>query len=129
MKKFKKLVSEVVSSCMVFSCLSMPAFAANQEPLQEVNLSDEIVYQIMDARTQEVTTTYQSDIDAGHWNVAALGEDSPVIFEEFPMRSTSSVSDYAELTVTFEYLKTLLGNDSATFTVINRQTNEEYFFC
>ncbi len=128
MKKFKKLVSGVVSSCMVFSCLSMPAFAANQEPLQEVNLSDEIVYQVMDARTQEVTTTYQSDIDAGHWNVAALGEDSPVIFEEFPMRSTSSVNDYAELTVTFEYLKTLLDNDSATFTVTNRQTNEEYLF-
>ena len=122
MKNFSKTISGILSVCLIAGSLSIPAFAANETALQ-----DEVVYQVMDGKTGEMIDTYQSDIDAGHWNVDALGQDAPMAYDELPMRIASSVNDYAELTVTFEYLKLLQGEDTATITVTDRATGEEYY--
>lgn len=122
MRSISKTILGILSACLIAGSVSLPAFAANETALQ-----DEVVYQVMDGKTGEMIDTYQSDIDAGHWNVDALGQDAPMAFTEFPMRISSSVSDYAELTVAFEYLKLLEANDTATFTVSNRVTGDEYY--
>lgn len=116
MKSFKKMISGFVCTCMVAGSLALPVYAAE----------DSVVYQVQDFSTGEILTTTQKDIDTGHWNTAALGENSPIVFEEFPMRVSSEVNFYADLSIKFLYLKMLEAGDSATFTVVNQQTGDIY---
>lgn len=121
MKRYQKVVSGLVCSCMVIGSLMIPAFAAGETE------GDNAVYQVRNLKTDEMVTTYQNDIETGHWNVDALGADSPVIFEEFPMRIDSRVDYYGKLNIMFEYLKELSDTDQATFSMADRDTGEIYY--
>ena len=120
MKKFKKLISCTLVSMMVMSLAVSPTtFAQTTE-------NDEIVYSIKDISSgnDEYINTTQQDITDGHWNVAALGENSPEIYKDFPVTVNKYVDSSAKLNIKFNYLKLLSHNDSASLTVTNRLTNE-----
>ena len=124
MRKFKRLLSGLVCTGMILGSVST-GFATGEIGMG--NITDEVVYQVSDMTTGELITTYQSDIDMGHWNVEALGEDSPHIFEEFPVKISSSVDYYGNLSISFLYLKKGQEATTAVFEAKDKQSGETYY--
>ena len=67
---------------------------------------DMVVYTYQNEQGETVNVT-QSEIDAGHWNVDALGDTLPMVYEDFPVDVNSVVNDFAELKLRLQYLKNL----------------------
>lgn len=114
MKKayLKKLVGVSLAVCMLGTNFVF-ANAAEAE--------DQVVYSVQDiaANDGSVINTTMSDIENEHWNMNALGDVSPEVYKDFPMKIDSHVGNYADMSLDFLYLKTISANDSVTFTVVD----------
>ena len=114
--KLKKIIATGIAAVMAVSSMSISAFAEDND----------VVYSLMGDDGNEIIYT-QADIDAGHWNVNALGKKSPFMYENFPMRINRFVNDYSELLLDLQYLKTLGANDSASCKIIDMEDENVFF--
>lgn len=114
--KLKKCLSMGIAAVMAVSSMSISAFAEDND----------VVYSLIGDDGNEIIYT-QADIDAGHWNVNALGKKSPFMYENFPMRINRFVNDYSELLLDLQYLKTLGANDSASCKIIDMEDENVFF--
>lgn len=121
--KFKRLLSGLVCAGMIVGCVSVSAFADNVTA-EDGNMQGETVYEVVDGATNETITYTQSDIEAGHWNTAALGENAPIIFEDFPMKLDSSVDYYSKMSLVLEYLKVISDFDYIRVEIKDYDTDE-----
>lgn len=81
---------------------------------------DTVLYTYQNEQGETVNIT-QSEIDAGHWNVDALGDTLPIVYEDFPVEVNSFVNDFAELKLKLQYLKNLEKEDCVYITIENLQ--------
>lgn len=105
-----------MASIMTVASMSLSALAAE----------DNAVYTLIGEDGNEIVYT-QADLDAGHWNVDALGSESPYVYTAFPMNVDKFVNDYGELQLELRYLKTIGDSDSATVTLTDMDTEEDVF--
>lgn len=116
MKKHK-LISSLLAAAIASSSIGMLSAIAEENP---------VVYTYTNDSGETVNIT-QSEIDAGHWNVDALGGTAPIVYEDFPAIIDDFVDDYAELQLRLKYLKTLSENDAAIICITNLNTDEIVF--
>ncbi len=64
--KLRKIITMGLAAIMAVSAMSISAFAVD----------DDVVYTLIGEDGNKIVYT-QADIDAGHWDVDALGKDSP----------------------------------------------------
>lgn len=115
-KLLKKMVTMGLTAAMAVSAMSIGAFADENDA----------VYTLIGEDGNEIVYT-QADLDAGHWNVDALGKESPYVYEEFPMNVGKFVNDYGELQLELRYMKTVDEGDSAAVTLTEMDTEEDVF--
>lgn len=84
---------------------------------------DTVLYTYQNEQGETVNIT-QSEIHAGHWNVDALGDRAPVVYEDFPVIMNPSVDDFANLAIEFRYLKDTTTEETATVTFTDMYTGE-----
>ena len=84
---------------------------------------DTVLYTYQNEQGETVNIT-QSEIDAGHWNVDALGDRAPVVYKDFPVIMNPSVDDFANLAIEFQYLKDTTAEETATVTFTDMYTGE-----
>lgn len=116
MKKLKKLLTMALAAAMTVSAMSISIFAEE----------DDAVYTLIGENGNEIVYT-QADIDEGHWDVDALGKESPYLYESFPMKVDKFVNDFSELQLELRYLKSLDENSTATVTVIDLDNEESVY--
>ncbi|NDO19816.1 hypothetical protein FMM68_09130 [Lachnospiraceae bacterium MD329] len=116
-KQLRKVVAMAITAVMAVSAISVNALAVDD--------SNEVVYTYMQDN-QEINIT-QADLDAGHWDKEALGDTAPVIYEDFPMRMTGFVNDFAELSLDIVYLKKIEEIESVSLKITDL-SNESVIF-
>lgn len=112
--KFKKIISAILAATMVTACTYSAVLAEDSN----------IVYTYVDENGQTVNIT-QAELDAEHWNVDALGEELPIVYEDFPARILDEVNQFSELSVYVKYMKDDV--DSAQLQIIDMANNSPIF--
>jgi len=109
--KLKKTISLLLAvSALVGNMSAMNVFA-------EGNNGDVLYsYITEDGNTVNVT---QADLDAEHWNYAALGDVPTNVYADFPMEIEKFVDDYSNIQLALTYLKLLGSSDSANLKIID----------
>ncbi len=115
MKTYKKILAAAMAAVMTVSAIGITALA-----------EDEYVKTYTDENGETITIT-QADLDAGHWDKDALGDEIPAVYEDFPAQMNPSVDDYANLSIKVRYMKTLTDSDSAVFTLTDLDTGEDVY--
>ncbi len=114
--KFKKIISAILAATMVTACTYSAVLAEDSN----------IVYTYVDENGQTVNIT-QAELDAEHWNVDALGDAVPVVYEDFPMSIDGFINDFAELSLSLRYMKKLQDFSSVHLTITDTATNNNVY--
>lgn len=114
MKKIKKMFAPVLIGTMLLGniqfAMAEDAIVIDSNRITENNM-------IVPA------PVYQSDIDAGNWNLELLNGETPDIYEDFPMRVESDYDRLANLKFHFTYLKCVSDSDTVNFVITDREDN------
>ena len=121
--KVNRILSGLICTAIISSSFAVPVFAA--EDIN--NTQDEVVYQIDDVNNNSVITYTQGDIEEGSWNTDALGEDSPYMYGDFPVRITSDVDYYSNMNLEFDYLKRIADFDSVKVDITDYYTQDSIY--
>lgn len=108
--KLKKLITIGLTAVMAVSAMSTGALA--------IDNADEVVYTYADENNNDVNIT-QAELDAEHWDKDALGDMSPVLYENFPMSMTGFTNDFAELSLDIIYMKHIDEFDSVHLKIVD----------
>lgn len=84
-----KLMSTILLTTFITSIASVLPVIAEDDP---------IVYTYTDESGQIVNIT-QSTVESEHWNIDALGDNSPATYENFPIIMNPFVDDFANLSL------------------------------
>lgn len=125
----KKFLTTTLAAVIAVSAMSISTFAEEQSP------DNSIVYSYIDENGNDVNIT-QAELDENHWNVDALGDVAPKIYEDFPMKITGFANDFAELSLKCVYMKKLDDMDNVNLkistlddeTVYNKQLTQGAFY-
>lgn len=116
MKK-TKLISCMLTAALITSAVgTLSVFAEN----------DPIVYTYTDEAGETVSIT-QSELDAEHWNVDALGETAPFVYKDFPMSIESFVNDLGEQSLDLVYMKNIGDFTNVNLSIESVISEEEVF--
>ena len=112
----RRITSAVLALVMAMS--STYSLALAQE--------SEAVYTYRNENGETLTIT-QEQLDAEHWNVDALGDTLPIIYEKFPMSVDTFVNDLAEVSLDIEYMKKIEDMDSVTLRITDISTGTDVY--
>lgn len=112
----RRITSAVLALVMAMS--STYSLALAQE--------SEAVYTYSNENGETITIT-QEQLDSEHWNVDALGDTLPIIYEKFPMRIDTFVNDLAEVSLDIEYMKKIEDMDSVTLRITDVATGTDIY--
>lgn len=104
--KAKKTISAILAGVML--TMGAYSFAIAEE--------NEVIYTYLNESGNTVNIT-QAQLDAEHWNVDALGDTPPVLYEDFPMSIDKFVNDTGELYLDVVYLKTIEDFEKVNLTI------------